>query len=136
MVRSFDLKSGVPEFKSSSEHYLGLRPASPSFNSHAALVIVYSKLVYLLPVGILNLFCSFKFLPHNVNDWVYQKLCIKGFSFSLAPFFMEAWKKIFALKRGTISKRTKYSLHCEYFVKISCRYRYVKRIPNALNLIA
>ena len=59
MVRSFDLKSGDPEFKSSSEHYLGLRPASPSFNSHAALVIVYSKLVYLLPVGILNLFCSF-----------------------------------------------------------------------------
>ena len=39
MVRSFDLKSGDPEFKSSSEHYLGLRPASPAFNSPVALVL-------------------------------------------------------------------------------------------------
>ena len=44
MVRSFDLNSGDPEFKSSSEHYLGLRPSSPSFTSPAALVIVCSKL--------------------------------------------------------------------------------------------
>ena len=74
MVRSFDLKCGDPEFKSSSEHYLVLSPASPSFNSLAAVVIVYSKLVCLLPVGILNLFClvlSVKFLAHNVNYWVY-----------------------------------------------------------------
>ena len=59
MVRSFDLKSGDLEFKSSSDHYLDLSLASPSFNSPAALAIVYSKLVCLLPVGILNLFCSF-----------------------------------------------------------------------------
>ena len=36
-----------------------------------------------------------------------------------------------ALKDGTISKRTKKCLNGKYFVKISCQYRYVKRIPMA-----
>ena len=66
----------------------------------------------------------------------FTRNCVLRDFFSLAFFFMEAWKKNFALKGGTISKRTKYSLHYECFVKISCRYRYVKTIPNALNLIA
>ena len=45
------------------------------------LHFVYSQLVCLLPVGILNLFRSFvvvssaEFLTHNVNYWVYQSLC-------------------------------------------------------------
>ena len=58
MIRSLDLKSGDPEFKSSSDHYLDLNLASPSFNSPAALTIVHMKMVCLLPVGILNLFRS------------------------------------------------------------------------------
>ena len=73
MVRSFDLKSGDPKFKLGP--LAGFEPASPSFNSPPVLALLYSKLVCLLPVGILNLPCSVlsvEFLAHNVNYWVYQ----------------------------------------------------------------
>ena len=57
VARAPDLKSGYPESKSRSDHLLDLFELPSSwFNSSTALV--HSKLVCLLPVGILNLLPS------------------------------------------------------------------------------
>ena len=52
MVRAPDFKSGDPEFKSRSDHYMDLFEVVPA--------LAHSQLVCLLPVGILNLSTSFQ----------------------------------------------------------------------------
>ena len=58
VVRVPDLKSGDPVFQVPLGPLAGFVPGSPWLNSSAALV--YSQLVCLLPVGILNLLSLFQ----------------------------------------------------------------------------
>ena len=107
VVRASDLKSGDPEFASRSDS---------RFNSSAAFL--YSQLVCLLPVGILNLLSLFRLfvslaLKSPSGEWSIKYVCDVRVLFWLITYYKHAHNLV--LLKFTIKQ-----LEIHFSLKSSC----------------